>query len=231
MRSLGGSDDESNLVSLTGREHYIAHLLLAKINCCSQTAYALWMMQCRSNEDKNVPFIRSSRMYEWARKEFAKYISRNNKIASKGERNSQHGTRWICNIDLKENRKISKTDELPQGWILGRNRWNQINDRKQLQKRIQITDGTHNKTLTWLDELPIPIGWHIGRTFSEKAKSNLSKSTALRNALLKNTSGQGGRAKTKRASHSGLLHFIANEDVAGSNPVARTNGPLLQRIV
>lgn len=125
MRSLGGSDDESNLVTLTGREHYIAHLLLAKINRCSQTAYALWMMQCRSAEESTIPSIKSSRMYEWARKEFAKYISRNNKIASKGERNSQHGTRWICNVDLKENRKILKTDELPQGWILGRNKWPQ----------------------------------------------------------------------------------------------------------
>lgn len=30
-KSEGGSDDKSNLVSLTAREHYIAHLLLAKI--------------------------------------------------------------------------------------------------------------------------------------------------------------------------------------------------------
>lgn len=30
-RSEGGSDDASNLVRLTAREHYVAHLLLAKI--------------------------------------------------------------------------------------------------------------------------------------------------------------------------------------------------------
>ena len=30
-RSLGGSDDRNNLVDLTAREHYIAHLLLAKM--------------------------------------------------------------------------------------------------------------------------------------------------------------------------------------------------------
>ena len=29
--SLGGTDDKSNLVDLTAREHYIAHLLLVKI--------------------------------------------------------------------------------------------------------------------------------------------------------------------------------------------------------
>ena len=31
-RSLGGSDDKNNLVDLTAREHYIAHLLLAKMH-------------------------------------------------------------------------------------------------------------------------------------------------------------------------------------------------------
>jgi len=30
-KSLGGTDDASNLVNLTAREHYIAHLLLVKI--------------------------------------------------------------------------------------------------------------------------------------------------------------------------------------------------------
>ena len=31
-KSHGGSDDNSNLVKLTAREHYIAHLLLVKIH-------------------------------------------------------------------------------------------------------------------------------------------------------------------------------------------------------
>ena len=31
-RSLGGSDDRNNLVDLTAREHYISHLLLAKMH-------------------------------------------------------------------------------------------------------------------------------------------------------------------------------------------------------
>jgi hypothetical protein len=123
MRSCGGSDDKENLVRLTAREHYIAHLLLARFNRCSQTAYALWMMQCRSMDLELRPHIKNSKMYAWARKEFAKYASRNNKITSKGERNSQFGTRWICNIELKENKKISKESEVPEGWVLGRNAW------------------------------------------------------------------------------------------------------------
>ena len=50
-------------------------------------------------------------------------ISKANSVTSKGERNSQYGTYWICNIELMENRKIKKDEELPSGWILGRNKW------------------------------------------------------------------------------------------------------------
>ena len=123
MSSLGGSDHKSNLVRLTAREHYIAHLLLARFDGRGQTINALWMMQCKSKFNDERPVIKTSRMYEWARKEFIKYISKNAKVTSKGERNSQHGTRWICNIELQENKKISNTDELPDGWVLGRNKW------------------------------------------------------------------------------------------------------------
>ncbi len=37
-----------------------------------------------------------------------------------GEDNSQHGTMWIYNLDLKLNKKISKGDIIPDGWLKGR---------------------------------------------------------------------------------------------------------------
>lgn len=42
-----------------------------------------------------------------------------NSIKQKGESNSQFGTCWITNGT--ENKKIKKTDTIPEGWILGRN--------------------------------------------------------------------------------------------------------------
>ena len=122
-RSLGGTNDKENLVALSGREHYIAHLLLARFNRCSQTAYALIAMQMKPSEYCERPCIKNGRMYEWARKEFAKYISKNAKITSKGERNSQYGTCWICNIELQENKKVNKDEPIPEDWIIGRNKW------------------------------------------------------------------------------------------------------------
>lgn len=123
LRSLGGSNEPENLVKLTAREHYIAHLLIAKFQPCSQTAYALWMMQCGSKTNER-PNIQGSRMYEWARKEFAKYMKGHKHAV--GKKNSQFGTMWICNIALEENKKIPKNEVLPEGWIKGRSKWKTV---------------------------------------------------------------------------------------------------------
>ena len=47
-------------------------------------------------------------------------ISESNKVTSKGERNSQYGTRWIHSLDEKKSKKIEKYAPLPEGWIEGR---------------------------------------------------------------------------------------------------------------
>jgi|LakMenEpi03Aug12_release.lakeMendotaPanAssembly.Ray.scaffolds.fasta_scaffold253110_3 hypothetical protein len=117
-KSLGGTDDESNIVALSGREHYIAHLLLSKFNRCSQTAYALWAMQMKSSKTCDRPCIKSGRMYEWARKEFIKYASHRFKITSKGECNSQYDTKWITNGIV--NLKVSKDYIVSEEWKFGR---------------------------------------------------------------------------------------------------------------
>jgi hypothetical protein len=129
-KSLCGEDTKENLVSLTGREHWIAHLLLHKIHKCSQTAHACNMMAMRC-EERGIPKIKNSRMYEWVRKEHGKYIS---KITKKriGNKNGSFGTIWICNLELKENKKIKKEEEIPEGWIKGRNKWKYTPDRKKI---------------------------------------------------------------------------------------------------
>lgn len=45
MRSLGGTNDEDNLIDLIDSEHYEAHKLLALENPdCKEAQYAWWMM-------------------------------------------------------------------------------------------------------------------------------------------------------------------------------------------
>lgn len=63
-KSLGGGDEDSNLIKLTAREHFFAHLLLAKIHGGSMW-YALDMMRKRS---ANI----NSRQYAFLRGNFSR---------------------------------------------------------------------------------------------------------------------------------------------------------------
>ena len=62
-RSEGGTDDAENLVRLTAREHYIAHLLLAKIYNDFKMICALHMMRTMKNETTKREFKVNSRLY------------------------------------------------------------------------------------------------------------------------------------------------------------------------
>lgn len=66
-KSMGGTNDDKNLVVLTGREHFIAHRLLFRIYANteyeSQTAIAYWLM-CMCKKDSEYHIKVSSRVYE-----------------------------------------------------------------------------------------------------------------------------------------------------------------------
>jgi hypothetical protein len=75
-KSLGGDNSRSNLVSLTGREHFICHRLLTKITAGldkQKMSHAVWSMLVRGkNTDKGLV---TSRTFELARIEAAKASS------------------------------------------------------------------------------------------------------------------------------------------------------------
>ncbi|MHA2407450.1 MAG: HNH endonuclease signature motif containing protein [Candidatus Ranarchaeia archaeon] len=168
-KSLGGSDENDNIVSLSGREHYIAHLLLHKIHNRKETAYALWMMQCKSHTNDKRPHIKNSRMYEWARKEFSKHISKSAK-SRVGNKNTQFGTMWISNIEMKQNKKISKKDSIPEGWVKGRNIWNKKIPTGRVPN-VYINNGKRNSMICEGDE--IPNGWSLGFKLQESTRKKL----------------------------------------------------------
>lgn len=64
-KCIGGTNEKSNLVDLTAEEHYIAHLLLAKIYCdIPPIINAAFMMACRNNKT-----------YGWVMRKYAKIAS------------------------------------------------------------------------------------------------------------------------------------------------------------
>jgi hypothetical protein len=69
-KSMGGSNNASNLVRLTGREHFVAHLLLARIYGGKMWAAVLRMKGGKSS------YV-NSRLYDRARQRWAQWSSEN----------------------------------------------------------------------------------------------------------------------------------------------------------
>jgi hypothetical protein len=71
--SLGGAEDLDNIVSLSAREHYIAHLLLARMTTGSvqhKMLKAAWLMACPTRKDRD--YRVNSRIYESLRLDHAR---------------------------------------------------------------------------------------------------------------------------------------------------------------
>jgi hypothetical protein len=91
-RSFGGENNQTNLVALTAKEHYIAHALLWKMKFepkyHSKMSYALRFMIFGAGTKKQLRNYKShSRIYESVRVEFSQYHSKN----MSGENNSFYG--------------------------------------------------------------------------------------------------------------------------------------------
>ena len=80
-------------------ENYISNLSLAMKKTWAENGHN-WLGRSHSEETK-------------------KKISESVKGKHNGSKNSQYGTMWIYNLELKENKKIKKTDSIPDGWIKG----------------------------------------------------------------------------------------------------------------
>ena len=117
--SLGGSNDESNLVILTAKQHFICHLLLTKMFKLGSFEYykmlhAFCMMDWKAGNSRMVRY--TSRIYKKQRQEFSEYMS----MKQTGSGNNQYGTMWVYNEKLKECMKLSKSEDIPIGWSRGR---------------------------------------------------------------------------------------------------------------
>lgn len=69
-RSLGGSNKKENLINLTGREHFVAHLLLHKMHL-DHIGMAIAILRMRFDGRR----VQNSKKYEWIRKSTSKILS------------------------------------------------------------------------------------------------------------------------------------------------------------
>ena len=131
-RSLGGDDSPDNLVLLTGREHFICHILLTKMTDgrakYSMIHAAIGMKRSRNYQNRYI----NSRLYEIIKKDYAIISSQRNKgkslsaetrakmsVASKGRPKSEE-TRLKMSLAAKgkskgpmsEDQKLKRSNAL-----------------------------------------------------------------------------------------------------------------------
>lgn len=90
-KSMGGSNQKSNIIKLTAREHFICHLLLSKMTDYNGMAIALMRMIGGANKHSNRYLPRASKIYEYAKRKASE--------SKRGSNNPMYG------------RSIKKSDE------------------------------------------------------------------------------------------------------------------------
>lgn len=117
--SLGGKDEPKNLINLTPKEHFIAHLLLTKMYKKGTRPYYKMIkafgLMCWCQGDTQDRYI-SSNEYAWLREEFSKAQS----LFQQGESNSNYGSAWYYSEELRKSKKFQSGEEIPEGWVKGR---------------------------------------------------------------------------------------------------------------
>jgi hypothetical protein len=73
--SMGGDNNNTNLVMLTARQHYLAHWMLWKAYKSKEMTSAFFAMSNQNNQHQGRTRRITSRTYEILRKEFARLIS------------------------------------------------------------------------------------------------------------------------------------------------------------
>lgn len=182
--SIGGLDIDENKILLLAKEHFMAHVYLWIIHHNDEfhdkMTYALVNM-CNgsiSSSRKDIrDFILMSEDYQKAKEELGKIASDRNK----GENNPMSGKIWVKNNATKEQMVISKDEDIPDNWELGRFYVETDKTKTQLEKFKTINKGkikVYNKDtneLRYIDEdVDVPNGFERrGRPSSEESKQKL----------------------------------------------------------
>lgn len=170
-KSLGGSDDESNLVKFSLRQHYIAHLLLVKMvsSVASQAKmiYALNMMG-KTRVDSELKF--NSHLYDKLK---TKYWSRGK---SQWHHPDTHETIVLFEDELPPPEFVKGGTPRSEEWKakLGRyersDEWIEATAKRSLGKKHYTNDLTGEAVFVEPDNAPTGDGWREGTKAKGKSR-------------------------------------------------------------
>lgn len=168
-KCLGGTNDKNNLVLLTGKEHFIAHLLLHRQypnNC--KLKIALVAMCNLKNKHIDGRFTVSSRTYEYARQLLSnimqermrgKIHSEELKIKWSLNRKGKPSHRKGKKLSEEHKAKLKKTDE--QRRLMSDVRKGQVSSCKG--RRLVMKGGVRKRIIPEEIDKYLKEGWRLGQ--------------------------------------------------------------------
>ncbi len=163
-RSLGGSNNDENLILLTPKEHFIVHVLLYKMNSGknkAKMAYALFRM-CSNNPNQKRSI--TSRQYEYAKMQMS--------LTCRGENNPLFGKNPFTEEQIEKirERQTGKTNSMygKKPWNYGLKTGNLSEEHKI---KISISNTGNKKSEITKEKISSS---HKGKQKSEEHKRNLS---------------------------------------------------------
>lgn len=195
-KCLGGSDCSTNIVHLTAREHYIAHLLLAKIH-----GGKLWfpVVMMSEKKSKGAQGYSPSKKYAKASENYSKWVSENlsgsnHPMFAKNHKESTKAKLRSINIGKKVSddvkKKISKS-------VTGKNH-PMYGKKHSIESRLKMSQSS------------------VGRVMPEEQKRKIADSL-INKTLYKFCKGDQSVVLTKHqfVGHSGMSISSVNHLVSG----------------
>ena len=171
-RCMGGTDDKSNIVSLTGREHFIAHLLLSKIHPNNPKIMLAVKAMCMDKNGNRA----GNRMYSILKERCAKASSLLQKGRktyrephNKGKKNSPEHIAKVAAA-------LSGMKHTPEA-VLKRSQSNKAKNHKRTdEQRKRISDGASNRiSPPWSEERRAKVAATWERKLKPAATANDSE--------------------------------------------------------
>lgn len=204
-RCMGGSDNLENLIALTAREHFVAHLLLVKIYPEKPSLiYAVKMMSRQSCPDRS-----RNRMYEWLRIKEAQTSSEMNS----GKGNAFYGKKHTEETKQKISEAARARPKKPKP---PKKIWTpeMLSERQQRAAKTRIKNGNHLRSEASKEKMRQTMA---SKPLEAKqgGKKNLGKtrSQELKDYFSSMRKGQPAHNKGKKLSEEAKANIINGQRV------------------
>lgn len=142
-KCVKGTDDINNLVELTAKEHFIAHLLLTEIYPKShKLKYALWMMASMEAPNQNRYKV-SANMYRIIKEQIAKKSIEHKQRISEGLRRAYQEGKRISNAGKKMPKEFGEKISKAKKGMVGTNKGIPMSEEQK--RKISETLKNRNK--------------------------------------------------------------------------------------